>query len=82
MKPARRGPDDAADVEGRGVQADRVGQLVAPDHLDHERLAGRGVERRTTPEHEGQDVDLPRLGEPGHREQPEQTAPRSRGTPG
>ena len=60
MKPGEAGTDDAADVERRGVEADRVGQVVAADHLDHERLPGRGVERRTDAEHEGQHEHVPR----------------------
>ncbi len=40
-----RGPDHSRAVEDHRVHRDRVGQIFAPDHLDHERLPPRHVER-------------------------------------
>lgn len=64
--------DHPGQVEGGGVQADRVGEVVATDDLADERLPRGGVEGRPDPEHEGQHEDVPGLRDAGHREQPEQ----------
>ena len=37
-------PDDPGAVEHRRVERDRVADVLAPDHLDRERLADRHVD--------------------------------------
>ena len=56
------GPDDARAVEHRRVERDRVGEVLAADHLDAERLTDRHVDRvgdaqRERDEHEHPDLD-------------------------
>ena len=41
-----RRPDDPGAVEHRRIERDRVADVLAPDHLDRERLADRHVDRR------------------------------------
>ena len=59
--PADRRADDPRRVEERGVEPDRVGDVVAADHLDGERLTGRHVDRVRDPEHRAEHHDVPDL---------------------
>ena len=67
------GPDHARAVEDHRVERDRVGQILAPDHLDHEGLACRHVKSRHQAVHRGQydHVLDPHRAGPGKRRQDE-----------
>ena len=55
------GTDDPRAVQHRGVQRDRVDDVVAVDHLDEERLPRRDVERVGDAEQRRQHEDVPDL---------------------
>ena len=57
--PADGRPDDPGPVHQHAVEADRVGQEVAPDHLGDEGLAGRVVEEVHERRARRQHVHLP-----------------------
>ena len=68
-RPATAGPRIRDAVEHRGVEPDRVRDVVAADHLDRERLAGRHVDRVRDAEQRGEDHHVPDLDDAGHGEQ-------------
>ena len=57
VRPAMAGPDDARAVEHRGVERDRVADVLAADHLDRERLADGHVDRVHAAEQEREHDD-------------------------
>ena len=61
----------AGHVDQDRVQADGVAQVVGPDELHHERLAGRVLEGVVQAEQRGEDADVPDLHRPGDGEQPQ-----------
>ena len=63
--PATAGPTIRERVEERGVEPDGVRDVVAADHLDRERLAGRHVDRVRDPEQGGEDHHVPDLDDAG-----------------
>ena len=46
VRPAMAGPTMRVALKTRAVERDGVGDVLAADHLDHERLADGHVERR------------------------------------
>ena len=62
---ADAGPDDPRGIEERGVERDRVRQLVSADHLEGQLLAGRRVEHEHDPRQQGERVDHPNLDDAG-----------------
>ena len=66
------GADDARDLEDRAVETDRVREIVGPDHLGHERLAGRVVDRQRHAEGEHDHVQHPELDDAGEVDDREQ----------
>ena len=71
QQPRDRRSDQPRGVERGRVQADRVGQVLLPDHFGHESLAGRRVEGRRAAEQEGEHVDLPSAHHACERQQAE-----------
>ncbi len=59
---------DAGQVEGRAVERDRVGDVGATDHLDHERLPDGHLDGVHEAQPDGQQVDHPDLHQVGHHQ--------------
>ena len=57
--PGNGRPDDARAVEDGRIEGDRVGDVVAADHLHHERLASGHVHRVDQAQKEREDEDVP-----------------------
>ena len=66
-----RRPDGAGGVDHDAVEGDRVADVVGADHLHHERLAARVVERGDRAEADGERVDHPQLDRAGERDDAE-----------
>ncbi len=71
--PCERGTDDAGELEQRAVEAHRVGDVFAIDHLAHERHARGVVERLRHAEAQDEHVDHPELLDVGDDDHPEDT---------
>ena len=65
------GPEQARRVEGRGIEADGVGQAVRRDHAGDEDLAGGRVVGDGEPRGDGGEVHVPQPGAPDEDVQPE-----------
>ena len=74
---ADRRADDAGEVHHRRVEAHRVAQAVAPDHLEHERLPRGVLEGVVEAEERGQHADLPEPDLAGDRQDARGRAPGS-----
>ena len=70
--PAIAGPDHARGVEEARVQRDRVRQLVAPDHLEGERVPAGRVEDECRAGEDREQVDDPERLEPAEHEHGEE----------
>jgi hypothetical protein len=46
MRASTSGSDDAGEIEAARIEGDRVGQVGAPDEVDHHRLPCRNLDRR------------------------------------
>ena len=69
--PRDRGPDGPGRVDHRRVEADRVPNLIGPDHLADERLPRGILEAVVQPEDDRENADLPEHDRVGDHEQTE-----------